>query len=1326
MRIWARDATLLTGVRAADEVALVGRDAEGQEVIVRVPVRHRAVCTGVSEAAARAAARSVDAPARQLRITRVGHDARLGPAESDGVEIRVSRFFDLQKLRQAVPSASLFGAPATREEACAHFLRDRGGSLFSTWSVRKWEPVQADRIGNGCVREVRARAPDVLPEHAAPLPGSLKACCLDIETAFGREANDPDEVLCVSLHFFDALGDSPAERVQLLLEDERCVPPSLGENWDAANGDLHVCGSERDLLKLLMAILVRRGVDLVMGWNSNGFDVPHLATRARKAGVNPFPLSRRLDDDFHLQSKRVMMRGAYQVLTEVRGGAFGVLYWDPLSYLRTRDRLKTAPDLKLGTVATIVLGDRSALAAKDPVPYSQIYTYWTGSKRSALVRYCDKDTAMCAAIVRKMRLLDGVLAEARMLSLSVHALGATGQNARALACLDLTGRQQDPPALLPARTRAAESTRDRYTLHLGWRTSEGREERLSALPTGENCRDHYRKAARGFERTRVLEFDGEAERDAARSYWTARGYHAYTDKDVDKVPGGFVRQQVRPPLMPGEAPRPCGAALPTVMVMDFSSLYPSVIRASGIDRSTVLSWGEAKALGYSEDEVSFCPQRHVVDRITGSATPSPLPAPGKRWPSGLDGIGEGRALRDCLAESDYALVFDSPEELQLVERITDDTTVILRQVSGMVPKAIVLQLSQRKSWKQEKARCLAAGDAAGAAAADANQLACKESANSMYGVSLCEGGPLYASRVGRLIPQMGREAAMRLSEVLYTRDWAAHFGGRPAAPSAANADLWSGACAALSAAFAAGARFSVVYGDTDSVFVRPPCALSVAAAGALNLHLCSFFTTDVFGDGVIELEAENVYLRYLGVGQKRYAAMAFTCDAQPEAGNPDESPLHLDVSVRAGPAPPVHFATSRSGAPRLLWFGDAGFSLGADGPPVPDWDPPAFGGRMPARRLVEALCVLGLGRALLQPPKLQIKGLECVKRSCLGALRRAQLQLVRAAVFDAATPQEALRDLQAHLRWLASGAAPPTEFFANTRISKHPGEGFRDFLRGKRAHTEAYGAQTKALVAYRERLQSQDAYELPDDDVLGERATQDRILYIVRDTWTPGAKITEYAYPIECTVDSGAKPSRTYTIYHSLFESCQKLTAAIWPGVAAADCRPIFFVPAGLLDIRQKMLRWRASPFLQRTVTPAKALSDAAPRDSDERVFLERLRAQVGAAGGTMPVAQWTECIARAGPADRWECTPARWRFADGACCVCGERACSCSCDPAAALAETRAKLRDVRARCAECRSVAGYVDIEDAVRACDNRDCLTLYDRKHFQDRMDLLISET
>lgn len=1322
MRVWVRDATLIAGRRDGDEIGLVGRNADGRDTLIRVPVRHRLVCTG-AEAAVRNAARTAHAPVRPVRFTRIAHEARYGPAAADGFELRVPRFYDLQRVRLALPGAGFFGAPATREEACAHFLRDRGGTLFDTWHVRSWEAVRASRVGSGAVLEVRAHATDVGPERGEPLQGSLRACCLDIETAFSRDAPDPDEVLCASLHFFDVLTDGAVERVQLVVEDARCAEPSLASHWDASDGSLRVCSGERALLQLLMNLLVEKEVELVMGWNSNGFDVPHLAKRARLAGVVPFPLSRWNDDSFHLSSKNVVLRGAHQRLTEVRGGGFGVLYWDPLAYLRTKDILKSAVDLKLGTVAALVLGERDALAAKDPVPYAQIYSFWTGTQRSQLVKYCDKDTSMCRAIVARLRLLDGVLAESRMLSLSVHALGACGQNARALACLDLTGRQQEPPALLPLRARSPEAAVERHVLHIGWRNAADREARLAAPLRAERSREHYRKGPNGAEKTCVVEFDTAAERDAAGEAWARKGYHVYSAKDVDRVAGGFVRQQARLRPLEGEAPRAGGAALPMVMVMDFASLYPSVMRAYGIDRSSVLSWAEARALGYAEAQVTFCPQRHVLDRSVGAETPSPLPAPGKRWPTGLGAVRGKDAVVSLLAGSDYELVFDSPEELQVVERITDETTVVLKAARGLVPVAIVLQLAQRKRWKQEKTARLQAGDAAGAAAADANQLACKESANSMYGVSLCEGGPLFSDRVGRLIPQMGREAAMRLSEVLYTRDWAAHFAEAPAAPARVDAELFRNLNLLLARAFGGGARFAVVYGDTDSVFVRPPCALSAAAAGALNLHLCDFFTHRVFGDGILELEAENVYFRYLGVGQKRYAALAFSClgELEPGGGAAPDRPRPVRVVAEPGAGrPPVHATDSDPDAPLFHWFRDGSFALGSDGPPLADWEPAAAGRRSPARRLPEVLCAAGLGRALQNAPSVKIKGLECVKRSCLGALRGMQLRLVLAAVLDAANTEEALAIAQKHLRWLACGAAPPTQFFASTKLSKHPGDDFREYIEGKRklSGTENYQQPNKALVVCKELFQAGAAHAPTD----GEQATQERMTFFIKRTWTANAKVAEHAYPVAPSIDTGETPSRLHPIYHSILASVKTIFAAIWP---AADVRALFFCPAGELPVYRKLREWRESPFQRHTVHPARAIAAVAPCNEDERAFLASLASDVESAQAPLPAKQWVACVDRVQPRNRWECTPRFWRYGEDACAVCGEARCSHACDPSAAFAETQAALAALQKQCAECRSTAGYADIEDAVRACDNRDCMTLYDRRHLEARRDFLRSE-
>ncbi len=320
------------------------------------------------------------------------------------------------------------------------------------------------------------------------------------------------------------------------------------------------------------------------------------------------------------------------------------------------------------------------------------------------------------------------------------------------------------------------------------------------------------------------------------------------------VQGGFVHT---PRAGPYDCRTPVG-------VFDFKSMYPCVIRAFELDPTTVGKRDHLLSLGYGEADFRAYPARRLEG---GSLVVEPV---------------RGDTLCNLRAEGAGTPVGARP---------------------GVCPEVARSGMEQRTVYKAQKKEAAAAGDKKLAAIKEQLELACKATGNSLYGISIQPHCPVYnpdmvslplpspflASRAltplppqANLTTQIARDLNLTMTHRIQTGEFA----------SLVEDDAAREACV--------GVRLSVVYGDTDSVFVRAefppdslalhgpdmrPFATKLFAAIERDLNV-NFFRSPLvqscFRDarppvdknGPIEVEYENMYCPlYLFEEKKTYVAV---------------------------------------------------------------------------------------------------------------------------------------------------------------------------------------------------------------------------------------------------------------------------------------------------------------------------------------------------------------------------------------------------------------------------------------------------------------------
>ena len=166
-------------------------------------------------------------------------------------------------------------------------------------------------------------------------------------------------------------------------------------------GDVESCGSEETMLRRFFEIIREYDPDILLGYNSNGFDVPYIIERIKtlnKRGAGIDPLMGRDGKSVYYKrfgnNTRVSVRGRITV--------------DVLPLIRKEFSLK---QYTLKNASKELLG-----LEKLDVPVLEMESYWKddGEKLSKFIEYARRDSELALAFLLKLRLIDKYIALARV------------------------------------------------------------------------------------------------------------------------------------------------------------------------------------------------------------------------------------------------------------------------------------------------------------------------------------------------------------------------------------------------------------------------------------------------------------------------------------------------------------------------------------------------------------------------------------------------------------------------------------------------------------------------------------------------------------------------------------------------------------------------------------------------------------------------------------------------------------------------------------------------------------------------------------------------
>ncbi len=166
-------------------------------------------------------------------------------------------------------------------------------------------------------------------------------------------------------------------------------------------GDVESCNSEEAMLQRFFDIIREYDPDILLGYNSNSFDIPYILDRIKalnKKGAKIEPLAGR-------DGKTLYYRKIGNI---TRVSVMGRIAVDVLPLLRREFSLK---QYTLRNAAKEMLG-----LEKLDIPFLEMEAYWNdnGEKLSKFVEYARRDSELALAFLLKLRLIDKYIALARV------------------------------------------------------------------------------------------------------------------------------------------------------------------------------------------------------------------------------------------------------------------------------------------------------------------------------------------------------------------------------------------------------------------------------------------------------------------------------------------------------------------------------------------------------------------------------------------------------------------------------------------------------------------------------------------------------------------------------------------------------------------------------------------------------------------------------------------------------------------------------------------------------------------------------------------------
>jgi len=270
-----------------------------------------------------------------------------------------------------------------------------------------------------CLLEATCSLAHVRPlermDMAPLLVASVDIECFSERGGFPDAERASDRVAIIGTSFW-RVGAPPEDTVTVLQCVGDCDPVD-GVRIECYPSECALLEAWRDL------VCVHADADLVLGYNSLGFDFRYMLARARAAGCRRFWYSGRLIAACARGETRELQSNA------LRDNALTTLGWrgrvdvDLFQFVKAQHKL---PSYKLDSVAEHFLGER-----KVDLPYAELFDCMReGAGGAAMARacgYCAEDCRLPLKLLRRLEVLPAMVEMSRVTRTSLHQLVFRGQ-----------------------------------------------------------------------------------------------------------------------------------------------------------------------------------------------------------------------------------------------------------------------------------------------------------------------------------------------------------------------------------------------------------------------------------------------------------------------------------------------------------------------------------------------------------------------------------------------------------------------------------------------------------------------------------------------------------------------------------------------------------------------------------------------------------------------------------------------------------------------------------------------------------------------------------
>ncbi len=685
---------------------------------------------------------------------------------------RASRFKRALAAADFGVATALAGVYNVCSGAIESFMRLKGARCFAVYAM---EGAPSRFPISRAALEIDASFASVV-EIVGVKPAAPRRLVFDVETI----SNRPFGVSNAQTH--------PIGTIQLLVAIPGKTPRKRFLYWGGAIDEFDATW-ERVELRDEKAMLTRFrdeflacDPDFVSGWNSNRFDLPYVCRRAELLGVkfDAGILATGRAPRLHL-ARAVNKSGAVRetMLVDCPGRTF-------YDYYLFATSLKTLSlrSYKLGDVAK----ELELPVLKGDVEYDEIYGLWRGSTadRTRLAKYGAGDVDVTEAVGVSLAAVDSLVGGS-------YVYGSHPQ----AEC------ERTPGPRLARLVRA-------YAYPEGYLIRSPSRVAASPVPTEPSPADVWRAAQPGAKAIDLT--DADADDTERHPFLAAHEAYARLWSAGAGYPGAIV-------LPPTTGPHE------RVVVLDFASLYPSVVRAFNLCCTTMLP-------GVPDpDDPDWPPGSYAVFEVSLA----------DRF---RDGSCDPRAPRASFA-------FATPAKRRGVyPKILDDLTA-----KRKAAKKRVVDVEQRL---RDRVGANRAELEAELGLHDKMQLYFKLASNSLYGVCALKG-ELQNLALACTITQVGQRSIRGVERAIESK-WPENDRGDESA--------------------------RVVYGDTDSLFlgVRGDVPMSETRAFAARIHAYVNGESDDFGPirrlfpNTMSMEFEKIMSPMLLISRKRYAGLMYPAD----------------------------------------------------------------------------------------------------------------------------------------------------------------------------------------------------------------------------------------------------------------------------------------------------------------------------------------------------------------------------------------------------------------------------------------------------------------